>query len=506
MWVSCEDTSPDLGCYGDSYARTPNLDRLSTQGVRYQRAFSTYGVCAPSRSSIITGMYPTAIGTCHMRSQGVPPPFVKCFPEYLRAAGYYCTNNEKTDYNFPAPLTAWDDSSRQAHWRNRPQGSPFFSVFNLMVTHESQIRAPEDQRKRNLARVRPEDLHDPAKAVLPHYYPDTPVVRRDWANMHDNITAMDEQAGRLLKDLEDDGLADNTVVFFWGDHGRGLPRCKRWPYESGTRVPLLVRWPGRLRPGTVEERLVSLMDLGPTVLSIAGIDPPEHMHGRAFLGDFASPPRKYIFTFRDRMDETPDTIRAVRDVRYRYIRNYQPCKPYSLFIDYMDQMPTMKEMRRVYGDWRKSLENPPGAKPLPRPPQGLINFMAPEKPAEELYDCDADPHEVRNLAGEPAYRVQLEELRAIHEDFKKDFPDLGLLPEDQLKRRMRPNGVWQKTANPVIGRGSSVSITCPTEGASIAYKIDNGHWLLYSRPIDTAGHVTAKACRLGWLDSEEVTG
>jgi N-sulfoglucosamine sulfohydrolase len=247
LWISAEDISPDLGSYGDGYARTPNLDKLASQGVRFAKAFSVAPVCAPSRSAIITGMYATSIGSHHMRSKAVPPAGVKAFPEYLRAAGYYCTNNSKTDYNFEAPptnappVTVWDESSRNAHWRNRALGQPFFAVFNLIVTHESQIRTGKEEFAKNTAGLKPEDRHDPTQAVLPPYYPDTPIVRNDWARYYDLITAMDLQAAELLKQLEEDGVAENTIVFFWGDHGRGLPRAKRWLYDSGIHVPLIVR-------------------------------------------------------------------------------------------------------------------------------------------------------------------------------------------------------------------------------------------------------------------------
>ncbi len=279
LWLSCEDTSPDLGCYGDAYAHTPNLDRLAREGALYRYAFATYPVCAPSRSSIITAMYPATIGTHHMRSQGVPPPYVKCFTEYLRAAGYYCTNNVKTDYNFPAPLTAWDECSNRAHYRNRPPGRPFFAVFNNTVTHESQIRAAPEVFAKQTARLKPEERHDPAKAVLPPYYPDTPVVRRDWANYYDLVTAMDYWIGDWLEQLEREGLAENTVVFFWGDHGRGLPRAKRWPYDSGTRVPLIIRWPGRIKAGAVSNLPWAFWDFLPTAADLAGAECPKGIDG-----------------------------------------------------------------------------------------------------------------------------------------------------------------------------------------------------------------------------------
>jgi uncharacterized sulfatase len=497
LWISCEDTSPDLGCYGDAYARTPNLDRFAGEGARFSNAFSVYGVCAPSRSSIITGMYPASIGTQHMRSQGVPPPYVKCFTEYLRAAGYYCTNNVKTDYNFDAPVTAWDECTNRAHYRNRAKGQPFFSVFNITTTHESQIRAEPEQFNRHMQLVRPEDRHDPAKAKLPSYYPDTPVVRRDWANYYDLVTAMDTQANRLLEELRSEGLANDTIVFFWGDHGRGLPRAKRWVYDSGIRVPLIVRWPGRIRPGSVVNDLVSLMDLGPTLLNVAGLEVPRYMQGQAFLGDKRPPARRCVYAARDRMDETYDIIRAVRDERFKYIRNYQPGKPYAQYIDYMDQMPTLREWRRLNKDGK-----------LVGPQR---NFFAPEKLPEELYDTHADPDEVVNLAANPQYADVLKRMRGEHERFMKDTGDMALVPEPELLERMRPGGKWQTTAEPRVSVDSGrVRMACATEGASIAWTADSGaspHWNLYSRELQFNAPATlrVKACRLGYRDSPEVS-
>jgi len=248
LWITCEDMSPDLGCYGDTYARSPSIDRLAGESVRYTHCFTHIGVCAPSRSGIITGMYPPAIGSQHMRSTTVLPSGVRCFPAYLREAGYYTTNNSKTDYNFSAPKDTWDESSGKAHYKNRPQGKPFFAVFNITVTHESQIRAGEKAYEKNTARLTADQRHDPAKATLPPYYPDTPVVRKDWARYHDNNTAMDYEVADRLKELDEAGLADDTIVFFYSDHGRGLPRGKRWLYDSSVHVPLVVRMPEKLRP------------------------------------------------------------------------------------------------------------------------------------------------------------------------------------------------------------------------------------------------------------------
>ena len=498
LWITCEDMSPDLGCYGDSYSHSPTLDRLARQGVRYTSAFSISGVCAPSRSALITGMYPSTISTHHMRCKAVPPPYVKCFTEYLRAAGYYCTNNVKTDYNFDAPITAWDECSRQAHWRKRPRkDQPFFSVFNLPVTHESRIRAADKDFARMTQRLKSEQRHDPDKAVLPPYYPDTPIVRNDWARYYDLITAMDLQVADILKQLEEDGLADSTIVFFYADHGRGLPRAKRWIYDSGLHVPLIVRFPDGSKADTVREDLVSFVDFGPTALSLAGVKVPEYMQGRPFLGDQKAEPRDYVFAARDRMDETYDIIRGVRDKRYKYIRNFKPGRPYAQYIGYMELMPTMQEMRRL--NKAGKLE---GAQKL---------YFLPEKPTEELYDLTADPHEVNNLAGSPEHKATLERMRARLGKWMKDTNDLGLIPEEELNERMRPSGKWETTAPLVFGSqggnaNDSIVIQCATEGASIAYTTDTGdklHWKLYISPLKLKPGTTirAKAIRLGFKES-----
>jgi uncharacterized sulfatase len=502
LWISIEDSSPDLGCYGDKYAVTPNIDKLASEGCRYTRAFTHAGVCAPSRSGIITGMYPTSIGTHFMRCKGVPPAHVKCFTEYLRAAGYYCTNDSKTDYNFDAPVTAWDDNRKGAHWRNRPtKETPFFAVINLTQTHESQVRLPEAQLELRRKTLAAEELHDPAQAPLPPYYPDTPVVRRDMANLYDNLTFTDKLVGKILQDLEDDGLAENTIVFFWGDHGRGLPRHKRWLYDSGIHVPLVIRWPGKLQPGSVNEDLVAFVDFAPTMLSLAGIETPKYFQGQAFLGEQQAKPREYVYGARDRMDETLDIIQAVRDKRFKYIRNYRPDLPYAQPITYMDEMPTMREWRRVAAAGK--LAGPSAI------------FFQPTKPAEELYDCDADPHEIHNLAEDEKYAGDLARLRTAHEKWRQETGDLGLIPEAELMEERRPGGKWAVAAEPQITvADGKATIVCDTEGASIAYRSgkvlpsgEGGRWLLYTGPfeLDEEGIVQAKACRLGYRDSKVIS-
>jgi len=508
LWVSCEDISPDLGCYGDSYAVTPNIDKLAAEGVRYTNAYTHAGVCAPVRSGIITGMYPTTIGTQYMRCKGVPPTAVKCFTEYLRAAGYYCSNNSKTDYQFDPPMTAWDQSSRKAHWRNRPEGQPFFSVMNLTISHESQNWPKKGEKL----------THNPAEAIIPPYYPDTPVVRENLARYYDNVTKMDEQAGEILRQLQEDGLADSTIVWFWSDHGRGLPRCKRWIYDSGIRVPLVIRVPEKLRsiampkkpeavkPGTINDEMVAFIDFAPTMLSLAGVKIPAHIQGQAFLGGQKTKPREYIFAARDRMDETYDLIRAVRDKRFKYIRNYMPYLTRGQDIEYMNRMPIMQEMRRL---------NAAGKLKGPQ-----RQYFEETKPVEELYDTQKDPHEVNNLAGDPNYKDVLERMRKVHNKWVEETGDIGLIPEPVFDEMKRPGGVWRKTADPEIIVLSSrqdtvkIKLTCATPGASIAYKFrkapdkDSG-WRLYNETLSivlAAGRteLVAKACRIGFKDSNEV--
>jgi N-sulfoglucosamine sulfohydrolase len=416
VWIVAEDLSPSLGCYGDQDAITPNLDRLAAQGARFTRCFTHAPVCAPSRSGLVTGMYPTSMGSHHMRSTLKDPP--PTFLEEVRKAGYFVGWPGKTDFNFAPPKAAFDSTQ---NWMGKGElKEPFFAYINLNVTHESQIRVPKGKYDSNTARLQPGERRDPAKVLLPPYYPDAPEVRHDVAVYHENATAMDYRVGEILKWLDDKKLADNTVVFFFGDHGWGMPRGKRWLYDSGLRAPLLVRWPGAIKPGTVREDLVAFLDFAPTVLTIAGVPVPERMQGQVFLGETAKT-RKYVFAARDRMDETFDRIRAVRDERFKYIRNYYPELPYAQHILYMDEMPTM----RVWRKW--------AAEGKLTGPQK--NFFAPTKPAEELYDTHADPHEVNNLAGDPTHANKLKELRAALDQWVKDTKDLGDVPEDELIRR-----------------------------------------------------------------------
>lgn len=466
LWISAEDISPTLGCYGDRYATTPNLDKFAAQGVRYENAFTHAPVCAPARSGLITGMYPTTIGTTWMRCRGVPPPEARCFPEYLRAAGYFCTNNSKTDYQFAAPRSAWDINGRSGHWRKRPDKSqPFFAVFNLGVTHESSTRRWTPGKQ----------THDPAKAPLPPYYPDTPTVRQNIACYYDKMSQLDGQVQRILDELADDGLADDTIVWFWGDHGWGLTRGKRWIYDSGIRVPLIVRVPTKLRkwagagdpksvaPGTVAAEFARFIDFAPTMLSLAGVPVPKQMQGRAFLGPQKGPEPYYIYAARDRMDETYDCIRCLRDKRFKLIRNFMPYVTRGQHINYMDRTPILQEMRRLHAAGKLK----PGAQ---------MQFFEPTKPVHELYDVTADPYEVHNLAAQPKYKDVVQRMEKALFAKMKEIGDVGLIPEPDFEE-MKGGG---RAAPPAFhpskpasqGAAVTVKITCPTRGASVIYQVD----------------------------------
>jgi arylsulfatase A-like enzyme len=522
VWISNEDMSPHLGVYGDTMARTPALDRLAAQSIRFTRAFSTAPVCAPSRAAIITGMYQTAIGAQHMRTTedtvpelpgpylAVPPFYVKAFPEYLRAAGYYTSNRAKTDYQFGTPFTIWDDLGAQAHWRNRADKSqPFFSVFNLEITHESRSFPSSPSRKGKPL------VTDAAKIKVPPYYPDSPVVREELARMYDNIADMDGQVAEILRQLEEDGLADNTIVFYWSDHGDGVPRAKRSLYDSGLHVPLMIRVPPRLSavapPGTVSSELVSFIDLAPTVLSLAGVAMPGHMQGRALVGPAKGPAPAYVFAARDRMDAEYDMMRSARDASFLYIRNFSTEQPYVGHIIYRNQSAIMQEWLRMQAAGQLS------------GPAAL--WMRTSRPPEELYDVRRDPHQIENVAAEPAHRATLERMRAAVHEWMTRVGDQGLINEPEMIQRMWPGGVQPVTAQPYIlprqetdrpVRRDSIAVSgpmevdiyVPTQGASVGYTIEDGpnaRWRLYTGAIRVTAPMIlrAKAIRYGYKESEE---
>jgi arylsulfatase A-like enzyme len=435
LWITAEDMSPNLGCYGDLDAMTPRIDALAHGSVRFTHAFATAPVCSPSRSCLITGMYATSLGTQRLRSQFPVPGFVRPFTEYLRKAGYYCTNNVKTDYNLAREAefirAAWDESSPRAHWRSRAAGQPFFAVFNFMTTHQSRTSVwPEEQFEHEVrSQLPPASRHDPAKLTLPPFYPDTPEARRAWARYHDCISLLDSQVGEILDQLEADKLAESTIVFCFSDHGMGMPRGKRCLYDSGLRIPLLVRFPSQwsglapARSGESSDRLVSFVDFAPTVLSLAGLKSPEHFQGRAFLKPLVAAPSNdappnVVFGARDRVDEAFDVARSVRDRRWLYIRNFLPHLPWMQPEGYSDASPFRQELKRLAALGQLS--------------PGLGLYAAPRRPKEELYDTLADPNQLHNLAASPTHAEVLEQMRSRLRRWQLETRDAGFLTEPQI--------------------------------------------------------------------------
>jgi uncharacterized sulfatase len=430
LWITSEDNGPELGCYGDSYADTPNIDAIAQKGVRFMNCWSNAPVCAPARTTLISGMWPTSLGAQHMRSEVTMPKNLQLYPEVLRQAGYFCTNQSKTDYNLAVDVNElWNQCGKKAHWRDRPDGTPFFSVFNFTVSHESKIRS------------RPHTpIHDPAGVSVPPFHPDLPEVRRDWAQYYDKVTEMDRQVGKLLRQLEKDGLADDTIVFYYGDHGTGMPRGKRWLYQTGLHVPLIVHVPEKFRDlvnfdfekGGTNDELVGFIDLAPTVLSLAGANIPALYQGRAFMGPARTDPPETMFGFRDRMDEVYDCSRAVRTKDYLYIRNWKPHRAQGEFLDYMFQTPTTQV-------WKAAFD------------AGQLNaaqsyFWQP-KLSEELYDLNSDPHQIHNLVADEDNSEILQRLRNALKNWTVETGDLGLIPEALVIELADGQAPWTLTQN-----------------------------------------------------------
>lgn len=417
LWITSEDNSPYLGCYGDPNALTPHLDRLAAEGVRYRHAFANAPVCSTTRSTLITGMYATSLGVQHHRSRVRIPAAFKLYPEPLRAAGYYCTNNSKTDYNLKSPGQPWDESSTRAHYRKRAPDQPFFAIFNIGSSHESRVATKPGK---TAFRIRPERIS------LPPYHPDTPAIRRDWANYYDQVTLMDSEVGALLAELEREGLADDTIVFYCSDHGGALPGGKRNIHDSGTRIPFIVRFPGKWRhlapatPGAWVDRLIGLVDVPPTFFSLCHVPIPSHYEGVPFLGDARKPEPAFVYLYRDRMGERHDAARAIRDAEFRYVRNYAPHRPWGQHCQYaFDLQPSMRSWFAEFAAGRCD--------------ETQSSYWRRRRP-EELYRIDGDPHEGRNLAGDPAYAARLAAMRATLRAQVIRSRDTGFIPEGMFDR------------------------------------------------------------------------
>ncbi len=431
LWITAEDMSATLGCYGDEDAHTPHLDDMARESIRYTHAFATAPVCSPSRACLINGLIATTQGAHPMRSEFPLPEPMLGFPKWLRDAGYYTTNNVKTDYNSAAAEriieASWDESSDQADWRGRGDDQPFFAVFNLMTSHQSRTMVwPDEEFQSEVqSRLRAEEIQDPATVSLPPYYPDTPVVRKTLARYYDCVTVMDKEVGEILRRLEQDGLADDTIVFFYSDHGSGMPRHKRVLFDSGSHVPLLVHFPEQYRDlapaaaGQTDDQLVSFDDFGPTVLSFAGIQQlPDFMRGRPFLGPLAGEPREYVYGHRDRVDEAIDMARSIRSGDYLYIRNYMPHLSWNQPYAWGDQ----GELRHEFYALAESGRATPAQQ----------QYVSPTRPREALFDCTADPLNLNNLIDSPAHQEIARSHRQALERNLIESRDLGFIPELEL--------------------------------------------------------------------------
>lgn len=430
LWIIAEDMSPHWSCCGETTIQTPNIDRLAAEGVLFRNAFVTGPVCSPSRSAMITGMYQTTIGAHHHRSSWPGseihlPERIKLLPEFFKQSGYHTSNGGpkttvyhadlvsqdrklgKTDYNFVWDQAVYDDND----WKNRDTGRPFFAQIQLRGGKFRGAQVPNPV--------------DPAKVKLPPYYPDHPVIRADWAHYLNSVLYLDGQVGKILQRLEGEGVADNTIVFLWTDHGISHARGKQFLYDEGIRVPLIIRWPRVLKPGTIRDDLVSHIDIAATSLLLAGLSVPDYMQGRPLFGrDYK--PRDYIFAARDRCDETLDCIRCVRTRRYKYIRNFYPNRPHLQHNRYKDNKQIIKTIRKLFAEGKLDLIQ--------------AQVFAPTRPTEELYDLANDPHEIRNLAGVPAYEKVLNDVRSRLKKWIVETGDVGLIPEPELEVLTREYG------------------------------------------------------------------
>ncbi|MFV0457846.1 MAG: sulfatase [Actinomycetales bacterium] len=532
VWISTHDINPHLGCYagvwpGAEHAITPNLDRLAAEGVRFDHAFASAPVCAPSRASMLTGCHPSAIGTLHMRTKAVPPPQVRLLPEYFREAGYWTTCTDFTDFQVQVPATTFDEHGADADWRSRPTAeTPFFAQFHGLITHESQIYLAEEEYAHATRHLNARQRQDPQDLPLPPYYPDTPVFRRYWARIFELITAMDHWVGGILDRLAEDDLVQDTIVVFWSEHGPGYPRAKRWVHEAGVREPLIIRWPGRIEAGSVRTDVVPMMDLAPTMLTMCGLTVPGHMHAEAVYDAEGTPitPHEYAFSARGRMGDQFDRSFSIRDQRYRFIRNDHPDRSELQYLHYGDGTACWQEFRRLGSIEAGQLglgHRPDALTPLQR------TVIAPSKPAEELYDLVEDPHETTNLVGEAGHSEVLHRLRAALDAWVEKYGATAMMDEQELLEQWRPGGRTQVTKTPVLTVAEGIATAdCATEGAGIAWTtdpptpcpgrtpmqdmiglpVDDGrYWHLYTGPFQVPPDgCWLRAERLGFDPSEEV--
>lgn len=500
IWLVAEDQSPEwFPMYGDKSISLPNLESLSADGVTFDNAVAPVPVCAPARSSLITGLYPTTLGTHNMRTHTpwraineplldslpsyspVVPEGVRMFTEYLRKEGYYTANGPKEDYNFEKTDAAWDESSSKRHYRKRDGNQPFFAVFNFSVCHESQIW---NRGKDSL-------FVDPKELDVPPYLPDNDTIRHDLAVNYSNLKRLDNQLGEIIKDLKEDGLYENSIIFFYGDHGGPFPRHKRALYDTGVKVPLIIKFPDNEDGGTRDDRLISFIDYAPTVLSMAGIEPPKVIQGKAMFGEFEVEDKpEYTYHSSDRFDEIYDRLRAVRSTEYKYIKSFNTNLSHALNVSYREQMPMMRELRKMYAEGTLNDE------------QKL--WLNPTKPEEELYDLKEDPYELHNLALDPDYQQTLIEYRQLLNDWMKETNDLGRMDERILMERWLIDGEQPRLDELQLEvTNEGIELISPKNDATVVFRQSKDTiWHVYAAPLSKDMSFEAKAERIGYIDSE----
>lgn len=495
--IVCEDISPYIRCFGDSIAVTPNLDNFSKESILHNNMFTCIGVSSPSRYSLITGRYAPNDGANYMRANYfdkdfsiVAPKGVKCYTEQLRKQGYYCTNNAKTDFQFDAPLSIWDEQGNKAHWKNRPKGTPFLSIFNLNVTHESQIW----KRTNKPLAVSPD------KIILPPYYPDNKTVRHDMAVLYSNIKEMDSDFEKLLNELKESEEYKNTIVIFYSDNGGPMPRSKREIKDSGTKVPFMIHFPDNSGAGTINSNLNMFVDIPSTILSLANIKPATYMQGEAMYGKYKGKTRKYVFGATDRFDEQVEKRASIRDNQFLYIRNYMPKQSIYRPVKFRLDMPMMRNMLELLdkGELNEIQK------------QWFDNNAAPE----ELYDCTKDPHQINNLATNNEYKKVLTKMRRLFKDewINKYNAYWVNHNEKDFVKRMHPNGVTPQSPIPTVHfEKGKVTINTDHTCYSVSYQINNRgtngkatHWMLYSKPFDANSNdkITIITNRIGYKQSK----
>lgn len=432
LWLTSEDNNISwVGCYGNELASTPNIDALSKEGFRYTHCYANAPVCAPSRSTWITGMHALSTGTHNMRSRYlIPHDQVKYYPDYLKAAGYYVSNGKKTDYNIggrPDP-DCWDDMDQQGDgagvdWDQLKQNQPFFKIINFFDSHESRAQGDVENT-----------IHDPANTALHSYHPDLPGIRKNYAKYHDAVKRMDNYVGEALAKLEESGMAENTIVIYCSDHGGVLPRSKRYLFASGIHTPLIIRIPEKYKslypasaPGEVVDEIISFIDMPKTWLSLAGAEVPEQMQGKIFLGKEKEAKRKYHFAFRGRMDERQDNARAVYDKEYVYIRNYMPQVPWMQHLNYLWKMTATTT-------WEEAVR-------AGNLPEDQSKYFFPKVYTEELYSLREDWDNSRNLINEPGYAIRADAMRRALREWQMEIHDAGLLPESEMVRLAEEQGL-----------------------------------------------------------------